>query len=60
MVYDLFGGNSCIVEDLVGSNNNINEIHPACGGKYGSNKIDRLIYKEIVLKLFGFKDFKYI
>ena len=57
IVCDLGGGTGDIVAHLVGSNNNLNEIHPACGGKYGSNEIDRLIYEEIILKLFGCKDF---
>ena len=57
IVCDLGGGTGDIVAHLVGSNNNLNEIHPACGGKYGSNEIDKLIYNEIILPLFGCKDF---
>ena len=51
------GGTGDIVAHLVGSNNNLNEIHPACGGKYGSNEIDKLIYEELIFSLFGCKDF---
>ena len=57
IVCDLGGGTGDIVAHLVGSNNNLNEIHPACGGKFGANEIDKLIYEEIILPLFGCKDF---
>ncbi len=57
IVCDLGGGTGDIVAHLVGSNNYLNEIHPACGGKYGSNEIDKLIFEEIILLLFGCKDF---
>ena len=57
IVCDLGGGTGDIVAHLVGSNNNLNEIHPSCGGKYGSNEIDRLIFEEIIFGLFGCKDF---
>ena len=58
IVCDLGRGNGNIVAHLFGSNiNNTNEIHLACGGKFGSNEIDRLIYEEIILKIFGCKDF---
>ena len=53
----LGGGTGDIAAHLVGYNNHLNEIYPACGGKYGSNEIDRLIYEEIILSLFGCKDF---
>ena len=57
IVCDLGGGTGDIVAHLVGSNNYLNEIHPSCGGKYGSNEIDRLIFEEIIFGLFGCKDF---
>ena len=57
IVCDLGGGTGDIVAHLVGSNSNLNEIHPACGGNYGSNEIDKLIFEEIILSLFGCKDF---
>ena len=57
IVCDLGGGTGDIVAHLVGSNNNLNEIHPACGGKYGSNEIDKLIYEEVIFSLFACKDF---
>ena len=36
IVFDLWGGAGDLVAHLVGSNNYINEIYPACGGNYGS------------------------
>ena len=57
IVCDLGGGTGDIVAHLVGSNNNLNEIFPSCGGNYGSNEIDKYIFKDIILKLFGCKDF---
>ena len=57
IVCDLGGGTGEIVAHLVGSNNNLNEIHPSCGGNFGSNEIDKYILKDIILKLFGCQDF---
>ena len=57
VVCDLGGGTGDIVAHLVGSNNNLNEISPSCGGNYGSNEIDKYIFKDIILKLFGCQDF---
>ena len=57
IVCDLGGGTGDIVAHLVGSNNNLNEISPSCGGNFGSNEIDKYIYKDIILKLFGCQDF---
>ena len=57
IVCDLGGGTGDIVAHLVGSNNNLNEIHPSCGGNFGSNEIDKYIFKDIILKLFGCQDF---
>ena len=57
IVCDLGGGTGDIVAHLVGSNNNLNEIHPSCGGNFGSNEIDKYIFKDIIFKLFGCKDF---
>ena len=57
IVCDLGGGTGDIVAHLVGNNNHLNEIYPSCGGQYGSNEIDRLIYEEIILSLFHCKDF---
>jgi hypothetical protein len=56
-VCDLGGGTGDIVAHLVGSNNNLNEITPSCGGNFGSNEIDKLIFQEIIQQLFGCKDF---
>ena len=57
IVCDLGGGTGDIVAHLVGSNNNLNEISFSCGGNYGSNEIDKYIFKDIILKLFGCQDF---
>ena len=53
----LGGGTGDIVAHLVWSNNNLNEIAPSCGGNFGSNEIDKSIFNDIILKLFGCKDF---
>ena len=57
IICDLGGGTGDIVAHLVGSNNHLNEIFPSCGGNFGSNEIDKLIFKEIIFKLFGCQDF---
>ena len=57
IVCDLGGGTGDIVAHLVGSNNTLNEISPSCGGNYGSNEIDKYIFKDIIFKLFGCQDF---
>ena len=57
IICDLGGGTGDIVAHLVGSNNHLNEIVPSCGGNFGSNEIDKLIFKEIIFKLFGCQDF---
>ena len=57
IICDLGGGTGDIVAHLIGSNSNLNEIYPSCGGNFGSNEIDKLVFKEIILKLFGCQDF---
>ena len=57
IVCDLGGGTGDIVAHLVGSNNHLNEISPSCGGNFGSNEIDKFIFKDIIFKLFGCQDF---
>ena len=57
IICDLGGGTGDIVAHLVGSNNNLNEIFSSCGGNFGSNEINKNIYKDIILKLFGCQDF---
>ena len=57
IICDLGGGTGDIVAHLVDSNNNLNEIHPSCGGNFGSNEIDKKIFNEIIYKLFKCKDF---
>ena len=47
IICDLNGGTGVIVAHLVGSNNNLNKIIPSCGGNFGSNKIDKFIFKDI-------------
>ena len=51
------GGTGDIVTHMIGSNKNVEEITPSCGGDYGSNEIDKKIFKNIIYKLFGFEDF---
>ena len=57
IVCDLGGGTGDIVAHLVGSNDNLFEISPSCGGNFGSNEIDKSIFKDIIFKLFGCQDF---
>ena len=57
IVCDLGGGTGDIVAHLVGSNNKLNEIFPSCGGAFGSNEIDKSIFKDVIMKLFGCQDF---
>ena len=57
IICDLGGGTGDIVAHLIGSNSNLNEIYPSCGGNFGSNEIDKMIFKDIILKLFGCQDF---
>ena len=57
IVCDLGGGTGDIVAHLVGSNNHLAEIAGSCGGKYGSNEIDKYIFKEVIMKLFLCNDF---
>ena len=58
IICDLGGGTGDIVAHLVGSNKNLSEIHPSCGGIYGSNEIDRMIFENVINLLFGCKNFK--
>ena len=58
IICDLGGGTGDIVAHLVGANKNLSEIHPSCGGIYGSNEIDRHIFEDIIYPLFGCKNFK--
>ena len=57
IICDLGGGTGDIVTHLIGSNKTVEEITPSCGGNYGSNEIDKKIFKNIIYKLFGFEDF---
>ena len=57
IVCDLGGGTGDIVAHLVGYNNSLNEIFPSCGGNCGSNEIDKNLFKDVIMKLFGCQDF---
>ena len=57
IICDLGGGTGDIVTHLVGSNCNLEEISKPCGGGYGSNEIDKKIFKRIIYELFGYEDY---
>ena len=57
VVCDLGGGTGDIVAHLVGSNSNLNEISPSCGGNFGSDEIDKCIFRDVILNLFRCQDF---
>ena len=57
IICDLGGGTGDIVTHMVGSNKNVEEITPSCGGDYGSNEIDKKIFKNIIYKLFCYENF---
>ena len=57
IVCDLGGGTGDIVTHLIGANKNVNEICAPNGGKFGSNEINKLIFDEIIFKIFECKDF---
>ena len=58
IVCDLGGGTGDIVVHSIENDNNLNEILPAFGGDYGSNKIDSLIFEEIINEVFNCKNFE--
>jgi len=55
IICNLRRGTGDIVEHLVGPNENLSEIHPACRSIYGSNEIDRLIFENEIYSLFRCK-----
>jgi len=57
IICDLGGGTGDIVTHLVGNNCYLEEISKPCGGGYGSNEIDKKIFKRIIYELFGYEDF---
>ena len=57
IICDLGGGTGDIVTHLVGSNSHLEEISPSSGGAYGSNEIDKKIFKQIIKELFGYENF---
>ena len=58
IVCDLGGGTGDIVVHSIEKDNNLNEILPAFGGDYGSNKINSLIFEEIINVVFNCKNFE--
>ncbi len=57
IICDLGGGTGDIVTHLVGENQNLEEIEAAQGGNYGSNEINKKIFKDIIFKIFGYDNF---
>lgn len=57
IVSDLGGGTGDIVTHLVGENQKLKEIECACGGNYGSNEINKKLFKDIIYKIFGYDNF---
>ena len=57
IICDLGGGTGDIVTHLIGANKNVNEICSPNGGKFGSNEINKLFFKEVIFNLFDCKDF---
>ena len=57
IICDLGGGTGDIVTHLIGVNKNVNEISPPNGGKLGSNEINKLLFEDIIFKIFECKDF---
>ena len=49
--------NGSIVAHKFGSNEKLNDISPAYGDNYGSEQIEKHIFKDIIEKIFGCKDF---
>ena len=57
IICDLGGGTGDIVTHLVGENEKLEEIESATGGDYGSNKINKRVYKDIIYKIFEIDNF---
>lgn len=57
IICDLGGGTGDIVTHKVGSNKNLEEIKPSCGGPYGSNQIDKKIFENLIFNIFGYNSF---
>lgn len=57
IICDLGGGTGDIVTHLVGENQLLEEIESATGGDYGSNQINKKIYKDIIYKIFQIDNF---
>ena len=51
------GGTNCIISHFVGNNENMNKLCIPIGSQFGSNEINKIFYEEIILKIFGCKDF---
>ena len=57
IICDLGGGTGDIVAHLIGENYSLKEIYPASGGDYGSDKINKKFFEDIIYKIFDCKDF---
>ena len=57
IICDLGGGTGDIVTHCIDFDGNIIEKHPPIGGNYGSDEIDKEIFKRVFYELFGFKDY---
>lgn len=56
-ICDLGGGTGDIVTHNKNSDGRISEKYHAIGGNYGSDEIDKAIFKLVIYKLFGFKTY---
>ena len=57
IICDLGGGTGDIVTHSKNLDGEIIEKFPPIGGNYGSNEIDKAIFKRVFYKLFGFEDY---
>jgi molecular chaperone DnaK (HSP70) len=57
IICDLGGGTGDIVAYLIGENYSLKEIYPASGGDYGSDKINKRFFEDIIYEIFDCKDF---
>ena len=57
IICDLGGGTGDIVTHCLDFDGNIIEKYPPIGGKYGSDEIDKEMFKKVFYELFGFKDY---
>ena len=57
IICDIGGGTGDIVTHLVGENQNLEEIEAAQGGNFGSNEINKRVFKDVIFKIFGYDNF---